>query len=174
MKRLNMRIQLFCIAAAINMSSIINYDLYKRIATPDNPISAGTSLPEITLINYYLVAISFVCALGCIGTLLTNVSRRRVELAMHIVSGATPINIYKIVVIDWTLKIAALQTILGFLFSSALVWMLSSQSLLNISFYSPVVPLLSLLAMLIFCTLIAIYPASRASRLSVTQILSAM
>lgn len=170
MKSVIMRIQMFFIAAALNIVVVLNQSVYK--AAPKFSGTASISSSALGLMNYYMVAFVVIGALGCTGILLTHVARRRKELAINITIGATTKDVFNIVA-NWTLKAAGIPALLGFAFSTTLLFMPASESFIGISLYfNPFFSLLFFAIMLAFCLLVTLYPAYKAATINIVQALA--
>lgn len=173
MKSFAMRLQMFFIAAAINLAVCIGNSFREWVAG-GVAVNPKTVFVSVGYINCCFGAIAVVCALGCVGILLTNVLRRRKELAVHITSGACGPDVFKLVALRWTMQAAIVPTLLGLAGSTLALRLPLAQSWVGIPIVlSPLWIALSFFGIILFAFIVALYPAIRAMRLSAIEALAA-
>jgi len=173
-----LRVQAFVIAVTLNMALALSRTQLAMImrSVERYGIGMGFVYLEMAYMNIYFAALIIVCALGMLGALLTEIGRRRQALALHVASGATPGDIYRLVMVRWALGASVLPAAVGVGLSSAVLWVLREGKVPLFGAETMFLPgdaLLSLCAMAALCLLVAWYPAARASRVSVAQALAA-
>ncbi|NCC07874.1 MAG: FtsX-like permease family protein [Clostridia bacterium] len=171
-------VQIFMSAFTISFAVSLNDGIAAKISSVflQNARMDFSSIYIFAVINCCVLAILFTCGVGILGALLSQIAKNQKSLALHIASGAGGLDIFKLVVIEWTLRAAALPAVLGLLTSTAVVVLFGGKTgeilFAQLSF-RPALFATTLFGVLLFCVAVSVYPALKAMRTNVIAALAA-